>query len=186
MRKSGGQCGPHLNTLKVYVSTVEQSYKVAYGARFQFNERAIFGCGWIRGNQSVDGQMMAAVAVLDALALREVDVRVALIMRTEWLRERLSMRMTKSIAEQHNERVRPMKRAQDWHRASLLWALYRGPIVKARIEADKKQLKWIERALQLQFTDLRSPFGGTKELEADFDIPMRDSEIAHRSTESPV
>jgi hypothetical protein len=151
--------------VRLFVALNYRHGKLAFALSYMNgNEQKIF-LGWIWGNQPPRAQMVATHTFLQVLADEEKDIKVELVMRSDYMRERLSMALSKTIKEQHEEYVRPSKEDNyPWKATNTLWAIYKKGFTVARKDQDRRILSNLERHLEELAFQYPSPLKGDTEL----------------------
>ena len=160
--------------VRVHIATNYRHGKLAYALRyFNGDEEKIF-VGWIWSDQRPRAQMMASHAMLISVALYQKNVRIELVMRSEYLRDRDSMAETKREKKRDGEDVTATKEDEyPWVEFNILRKIYVRGITRARTEADKAVLSRLERRLEDLAYRFPSPLRGENEVQpeiADVDI----------------
>lgn len=152
--------------IRVYIATNYRHGKLGYALRyFNGREEKIF-VGWIWSKQPPRAQMLAMHSLLSAVALHQKDVRLEIIMRRDYLRDRFSMAFAKDNNRQYGEAVSTTKEDQyPWRETYLLWMLYKKGMTPAREDADKAILGYLERNLEELAYRHPSPLNGVRETQ---------------------
>jgi hypothetical protein len=112
--------------------------------------------------------MLAMHSLLSAIGLHQKDVKLEIVMRRDYLRDRYSMAMTKDNNRQYGETVSTTKEDRyPWRETYLLWMLYKKGMTPAREDADKAVLAKLERHLEELAYRHRSPLNGEREIEPE-------------------
>jgi hypothetical protein len=94
--------------------------RVAYGIRIGEQPTSQSHIGWVRGNQKPFAQATALDCVL--ASIEEPETKVRLIMRSEFLAQRIDMIVARLLKKQKGLEVRPLNEDEElWERVAQLW-----------------------------------------------------------------